>query len=257
MLPPSPIAIPAARHRRGNASGSAASAARRASDAPRSGARAPPGRRRLRLRRGRSRSPPTRGATAEWAVTVPSSHSARASAMKKSGTQIPSLRPLSTLRPCRIRDGIRSSVTTAWPSAASVQASMIDSTSASTRLTPGSTPTPTSVPAAIVSGRPIPSRRAGTANSPAQRGERDPRGVSEEDQRQRRLRQQLDGSPPILQIDQAEHRAGQQARGGEEDRRRDDRPLDPAGDGREREQHERDRREFPGSQLSPPLATVD
>jgi hypothetical protein len=37
--------------------------------------------------------------------------------MKKSGTQIPSLRPLSTLRPCRIREGIRSSVTTAWPSA--------------------------------------------------------------------------------------------------------------------------------------------
>ena len=90
--------------------------------------------------------------------------------MKKSGTQIPSLRPLSTLRPCRIRDGIRSSVTTAWPSAASVQASMIDSTSASTRLTPGSTPTPTSVPAAIVSGRPIPSRRTGTANSPRSAG---------------------------------------------------------------------------------------
>jgi hypothetical protein len=74
-------------------------------------------------------------------------------------------RPLSTLRPCRIRDGIRSSVTTAWPSAASVQASMIERTSASRRLTPGSTPTPTSVPATIVSGRPIPSRRAGTANS--------------------------------------------------------------------------------------------
>ena len=85
--------------------------------------------------------------------------------MKKSGTQIPSLRPLSTLRPCRTRDGIRSSVTTACPSAASVQASMIERTRASTRLTPGSTPTPTSVPAAIVSGRPIPSRRAGTANS--------------------------------------------------------------------------------------------
>src|SRR3954447_3071083 len=85
--------------------------------------------------------------------------------MKKSGTQIPSLRPLSTLRPCRIRDGIRSSVTTAWPRAASVQASMIESTSASTRVTPGSTPIPTSVPAAIVSGRPIPSSRTGTANS--------------------------------------------------------------------------------------------
>ena len=85
--------------------------------------------------------------------------------MKNSGTQIPSLRPLSTFRPCRIRDGIRSSVTTAWPSAASVQASMIERTSASTRPTPGRTATPRSVPATIVSGRPIPSKRAGTANS--------------------------------------------------------------------------------------------
>src|SRR5829696_736487 len=69
-----------------------------------------------------------------------------ARAMKKSGTQIPSLRPLSTVEPCRIRDGIRSSLTTAWPSAASVQASMIERTSASTQLTPGSTPMPASVP---------------------------------------------------------------------------------------------------------------
>ena len=43
-----------------------------------------------------------------------------ASAMNSSGTQMPSLRPLSTLSPWRIRDGRRGSVTTAWPSAASV-----------------------------------------------------------------------------------------------------------------------------------------
>ena len=85
--------------------------------------------------------------------------------MKKSGTQIPSFRPLSTLRPCRIRDGIRSSVTTAWPSAASVQASMIERTSASTRLILGRTATPASIPATIVSGSPIASKRSGTANS--------------------------------------------------------------------------------------------
>ena len=82
----------------------------------------------------------------------------------------------------------------------------------------------------------------------AQRRERDPGGVSEEDERQRRLRQQLDGLAADTQIDQAEYRPCQQARGGEEDRRRDERPLEPAGDGREREQHQRNRREFPGSQ---------
>ena len=124
--------------------------------ARRPGARARPGCRRPRPRRARSRSPRARGAPQQCAVKASSSHSARASAMKKSGTQIPSLRPLSTLRPCRIRDGTRSSVTTAWPSAASVHASMIESTSASTRLTPGSTPTPARVPKAIVSGKPDP-----------------------------------------------------------------------------------------------------
>ena len=176
--------------------------------------------------------------------------------MKKSGTQIPSLRPLSTLRPCRIRDGIRSSVTTAWPSAASVQASMIESTSASTRLTPGSTPTPDERPGGD-------RERQADAEQPrrygelgAQGRERDPRGVGEEDERQRRLRQQLHRLAADTQIDQAEHRAGEQARRREEDRRRDDRALEPARDGREREQHEGDRREFPGFQLANLLSTV-
>ena len=117
--------------------------------------------------------------------------------MKKSGTQIPSLRPLSTLRPCRIRDGIRSSVTTAWPSAASVQASMIESTSASTRLTPGSTPTPTSVPAAIVSGRPIPSRRAGTANSLRRAGNEIREASAKRTSVSVASASSLTGSPPI------------------------------------------------------------
>ena len=85
--------------------------------------------------------------------------------MRNSGTHSPSLSPLSTFKPCLIRDGTRWSVTTAWPSAASVQASMIASTSASTRLTPGSTATPAAAPAAIVSGRPRPSSRSGTAYS--------------------------------------------------------------------------------------------
>ena len=171
--------------------------------------------------------------------------------MKKSGTQIPSLRPLSTLSPCRIRDGIRSSVTTAWPSAASVQASMIESTSASTRLMPGSTPTPASVPASDRQRQPDPEQARGHGELVAQRRERDPRRVREEDERQRRLGQQLDGLGADPQVDQAEHRAGEQAGRREEDRRRDDRALEPARDGRERQQDERDRREFPA--FHPPI----
>ncbi len=46
-----------------------------------------------------------------------------------------------------------------------MHASTIASTSASARLMSGTTATPISVPAAIVSGRPSPSRRSGTANS--------------------------------------------------------------------------------------------
>ena len=65
------------------------------------------------------------------ALWLPSSASPIARAMNSSGTHSPSLRPLSTLSPCRIREGRRASVTTAWPSAASVGASTIASTSAS------------------------------------------------------------------------------------------------------------------------------
>ena len=59
--------------------------------------------------------------------------------------------------------------------------------------------------------------------------ERDPGGVGEEDERQRRLRQQLDGLAADAQIDQPEDRSRQQARGREEDRRCDERTLEPAG----------------------------
>ena len=169
--------------------------------------------------------------------------------MKKSGTQIPSLRPLSTLRPCRIRDGIRSSVTTAWPSAASVQASMIESTSASTRLTPGSTTDADERAGGDRERQADPEQARRYSELAAQGGERDPRSVGEEDQRQRRLRQQLDGLAADVQVDQPEHRTCQQARGREEDRRGHDRPLEPTRHGREREQHNRDRGDVPGSQL--------
>jgi hypothetical protein len=54
-------------------------------------------------------------------------------------------------------------VTTAWPSAASVAASTIASTTASASDKFGSTTIAAKVPATIVNGSPIPSSRAGTA----------------------------------------------------------------------------------------------
>ena len=107
----------------------------------------------------------TTSRTACVAPTSPASASAIASTMNRSGTQIPSFRPLSTLRPWRIRDGSLGSVTTAWPSAASVGASTTARTSASgTESAPNSTGGERA-PSAIVSGSPMPSRRAGTAYS--------------------------------------------------------------------------------------------
>ncbi len=60
-----------------------------------------------------------------------------------------------------MRTGRRGDVTTAWPSAASVGARMIARRSASGHARSPSSATPTTRPARIVSGRPIPSRRAG------------------------------------------------------------------------------------------------
>ena len=78
---------------------------------------------------------------------------------------MPSLSPLSTLRPWRTREGIRGSVTTACPSAASVGASTIASNTASINASCPNTATPARAPATIVSGSPIASRRRGTTYS--------------------------------------------------------------------------------------------
>ena len=85
----------------------------------------------------------------------PASASPSAIAMNSSGTQIPSFSPLSTLSPCRIRDGSRGSVTTAWPSAASVGASTMARTSASLQASDPKTTGRERVPRATVSGSPI------------------------------------------------------------------------------------------------------
>ena len=74
------------------------------------------------------------------ALSASDSASAQARAITSSGTQMPSLSPLSTLSACRIRDGRRSSETTACPSAASVGARITASTTASASRSSGSTP---------------------------------------------------------------------------------------------------------------------
>ncbi len=65
-----------------------------------------------------------------------------------------------------MREGTRSSLTTAWPRAASVHAIITARISASRKVMPGSTTAPASAPATIVNGRPMPSRRTGTPSSP-------------------------------------------------------------------------------------------
>ena len=112
--------------------------------------------------------------------------------MKSNGTHRPSFSPLSTFRPWRMRDGRRGSVTTAWPSAASVGASTIASTSASANVSTGRSPSATSVPARIVSGSPIPSSRAGTSTSLRSAPQVDPRRVGEEHEREGRLHDRAD-----------------------------------------------------------------
>jgi len=98
-------------------------------------------------------------------LSSPDCASAAASATKSRGTQIPSLRPLSTFSPWRMRDGRLGSVTTACPSAASVGARRMPTTRASTSVSEGKSAAAAAAPATTVSGSPIPSRRAGTAYS--------------------------------------------------------------------------------------------
>ena len=91
------------------------------------------------------------------------STSAIATAANSSGTQMPSLRPLSTLRAWRMRCGTRGSVTTAWPSAASVGASTTARITASPKLSSPKIAAAATAPSAMVSGRPMPSSRTGTS----------------------------------------------------------------------------------------------
>ena len=64
-----------------------------------------------------------------------------------------------------MRDGRRRLVTTGSPRAASVGASMVARAAAVHRSSPGSRARAATVPATMVNGRPMPSRRAGTSDS--------------------------------------------------------------------------------------------
>ena len=98
-------------------------------------------------------------------LAAPASAAAIAMSTVTTGRTIPSFKPLSTLRFCRTRIGRRLSLTTAWPSAASVGASTAASSAASTRLRPSKSSTATTVPATMVSGSEMPSRRDGVPDS--------------------------------------------------------------------------------------------
>ena len=139
------------------------------------------------------------------AVEISDSTSATATAANSSGTQIPSLSPLSTLSPWRILAGTRGSVTTACPSAASVGAR--------------TTPRITASSIAQLRRRPPPPRRRrarwsvavrSRAAAPAPRrrdegAEIDARGIAEQHERERRLRQGSHGRARALEVDPVEH----------------------------------------------------
>ncbi len=164
---------------------------------------------------------------------------------------MPSLSPLSTLRPWRTRDGTRGSVTTACPSAASVGASTIASRTASMNASCPNTATPASAPATIVSGSPIASRRRGTTYWRRSAREVDPRRVREEDDRQRRLGDPANGFAPDRRVEPAQDiRARHETAGDEHHRRSDHRPQKPPRDRRIREDEERDRDETRAAQPS-------
>ena len=190
-------------------------------------------------------------------LTAPASACATARTMKKSGTQMPSLSPLSTLSPCRTRDGSAGSVTTACPSAASVGARTTASRSASAQV---SEPSRTSADAEAGHDRqrqadPEQTRR--DRDLVTERAQVDPRGVAEEHDRERRLRQQLHRLAGHARVDEPERvDADDEPDRGEHHRAREWRAGEPPGQGRVAEQRDGDRREGPGHALRPLLAAA-
>jgi hypothetical protein len=151
------------------------------------------------------------------------------------------LRPLSTFNPCRIRDGTlvgddRLAERGVGAREHDREHERLDEADAGQQADPGERAEDDR------ERQPNPEQPGRYRELLAQSRERDPGGIGEEHERQRRLREQLDWLAADTQVDQAQYRAGEQARGGKEDRRRNERPLQPTGDGREGEQHQRNSR---------------
>ena len=79
----------------------------------------------------------------------------------------------------------------------------------------------------------------------AERAQVDPRRVGEQNERERRLREELDLPAARGKVDETEPRAYDQAREREENRRSDECALEPGRAGRVRQHEERDRRDRP------------
>ena len=159
-------------------------------------------------------SPPTTPATTPQAtcwisaartlpLLSPSCSPTRASATASSGTQMPSFRPLSVFRPWRMRDGSLSSVTTAWPRAASVGARMTASRRASGTASCGSRTSDASEPGEDRERQPDREQTQGDRRLAFQQAHTQLGGVRVEHQHQGRGR---DGLEPVRR-----HRAVQPA----------------------------------------------
>ena len=145
-------------------------------------------------------------------VSAPPATSPTVTRIVTNGSARPSLSPLSTLRALRMTAGTRGLATTAWPSAASVGASITPTSAACQGSTPPKITRAAAVPATIVSGSPIPSSRPDRLGSVVQRR------TSRLDASAKRTItsaafQQEDHQLVVhRQVDDAEHRSGQRTR---------------------------------------------
>ena len=118
---------------------------------------------------------------------VSSSALAMSSATRKNGTARPSLSPLSTSSACRTRAGTDVSVTTFWPSAASVEASIVESRTTDASAMPGKTSAADPDPGDHRERQPDEQQPARPAELVAERAQVEAGGVAEQQQHERHL----------------------------------------------------------------------
>ena len=154
--------------------------------------------------------------------------------------------------PCRTRLGSLISVTTAWPSAASVGARITASSSASGHEELGKHDEgERRIQPRASAGRPIPSRRSGTESSPRSARTSIREASANRTSASVASASSLTVSPAGATLDESQRlRADEQPDCREDHRGRDRRTRDPAGDRREREQGQRDDSERPVHRLT-------